>query len=87
MFPLNITNRFHKISVFFVELCYSGIKSGHVPDSAMTASSSWSNEYQAFYGRLDNTGNVRSLWAPARGINKNLNLLILCDFRSTWTFD
>ena len=72
MFPLKITIWFHKISILFVELCYSGIKSRSVPDCAATASSSWSADYQAFYGRLDN----HSFWAPAQGISKKLNKLI-----------
>ena len=73
MFSLKITIWFHKISISFVEMCYSGIKSRSVPNSAMTASSIWSSEFQAFYGRLDNT----RFWHAARGIYQVLHTVAI----------
>ena len=58
-------------------MCYSGIKSRRVPNSAMTASSSWSADYQAFYGRLDNTENARGFWHVARGICQVLHTVAI----------
>ena len=77
MFSQKITIWFNKISILFVEMCYSGIKSRRVPNSAMTASSSWSTDYQAFYGRLDNTGNQRGFWHIARGIYQILHTVAI----------
>ena len=77
MFSLKITIWFHKISILFVEMCYSGIKSRSVPNSAMTNSSSWSADYQAFYGRLDNTADVRGFWHAAQGIYQVLHTVAI----------
>ena len=46
-------------------LCYVGIKDGRIPNSAMTASSVWDDGYNAFYERLDNTGDPGGFWHPA----------------------
>ena len=83
MFSLQIKILFYEVLILFVESCYSGIKNGRVPDSAMTASSFWAAHNQAFYCRLDNT----TVWHAAEGINKNLNLLISYNCRSTRTFN
>ena len=83
MFSLQIKILFYEVLILFVELCYSGVKNGPVPDSAMTASSIWSAGFEAFYGRLDNT----KVWHAAAGISKDLNLLISCNCRSTQPFD
>ena len=50
-----------------VELCYSGIKSSKIPNSAMTASSFWSDGYQPFYAKLDNTGDPKGFWCAGDG--------------------
>ena len=42
-----------------------GIKDRRIPDSAMTASSYYAIGYQAYYGRLDNTGEPRGFWHPS----------------------
>ena len=54
----------HKFAVSET-LCLVGIKDRRISDSAMTASSTHPGGYDAFYGRLDNTGQPRGFWHPA----------------------
>ena len=43
-------------------LCTVGVEDGRIPDSAMTASSSWSDSYRAYYGRLNNHRDIGGFW-------------------------
>ncbi|XP_077974516.1 lactadherin-like [Styela clava] len=52
------------------EICYMGVKNRHIiPDSQITASSIYNNQYQAYYGRLDNvdrSGGKYAVWLSRR---------------------
>ena len=56
----------HFCFIYSEIFCYVGVKDGRIPDNAMTASSTYFDELDAYYGRLDNTGNRKGFWHPAR---------------------
>ena len=47
---------------FADQSCGVGIKDGRIPDSAITASSSYDENHMPFHGRLDS----KKIWHPAR---------------------